>query len=170
MKILDLLAQWCAILSGVLLTVITLMTCASVIGRNTTGWTIVGDFELTGAAAGAAIALFLPWCQARRGHIIVDFFTVRASQATRERLDRLGALVMALVLGLMTWRTALGGLSAWKSQSGSMMLGFPEWVTYSAIVPAFGLTALIALAQAWHGFGRTAAGPAAGDPSPEAAR
>ena len=53
--------------AGVLLTVITLMTCVSLIGRNTTGWTIVGDFELSGAAAGAAVALFLPWCQVRRG-------------------------------------------------------------------------------------------------------
>jgi len=36
------------------------------IGRNTTGWTIVGDFELTGVAAGAAIALFMPLCQLKR--------------------------------------------------------------------------------------------------------
>jgi hypothetical protein len=50
------LAKFCAILAGVLLTVITLMTCVSLIGRNTTGWTIAGDFELTGVAAGAAIA------------------------------------------------------------------------------------------------------------------
>lgn len=85
MKVLEFLAKLCAVAAGVLLTVITLMTCASVIGRNTTGWTIVGDFELSGSAAGAAIALFLPWCQARRGNIIVDFFTAKAGAATRER-------------------------------------------------------------------------------------
>ena len=59
MKGLELLARGCAIAAGLLLTVITLMTCISLIGRNTTGWTIAGDFELTGSAAGAAIALFL---------------------------------------------------------------------------------------------------------------
>ena len=69
MKLLELLARACAIAAGLLLTVITLMTCVSLIGRNTTGWTIVGDFELSGSAAGAAIALFLPWCQVRRGKI-----------------------------------------------------------------------------------------------------
>ncbi len=152
MKWLDFLAQCCAVLAGLLLTLITLLTCVSVVGRNTTGWTLVGDFELTGAAAGAAIALFLPWCQARRGNIIVDFFTGGASEATRARLDRLGALAVALVMGLLAWRTGLGGLSAWKSQSGSMMLGFPEWITYAAMVPALGLTALIALVQAVQGF------------------
>ncbi|MFZ9555607.1 MAG: TRAP transporter small permease, partial [Limnohabitans sp.] len=77
MKILTILANLCAILAGVLMTVITLLTCVSLIGRNTTGWTIVGDFELTGVAAGAAIALFMPLCQLKRGHIIVDFFTAK---------------------------------------------------------------------------------------------
>ncbi len=68
-----------------LLTFITLMTCVSLIGRNTTGATLVGDFELTGVAAGAAIALFLPWCQLRRGNIIVDFFTAKASDRDQRR-------------------------------------------------------------------------------------
>ena len=154
MKVLEFLAKLCAVAAGVLLTVITLMTCASVIGRNTTGWTIVGDFELSGSAAGAAIALFLPWCQARRGNIIVDFFTARASEATRETLDRLGAFILAAVMALMAWRTALGGLSAWSANSSSMMLGFPEWVVYAGMVPPLALAALIGLAQALRGFQR----------------
>ncbi len=152
MSTLEQLARLCAVLAGVLLTVITLMTCASLVGRNTTGWTIVGDFELSGSAAGAAIALFLPWCQVRRGNIMVDFFTARASGATRAVLDRFGALLLALVMLLMTWRTGIGGLNAWNSQSGSMMLGFPEWIVYAFMVPPLLLTALIGLLQAWQGF------------------
>jgi TRAP-type C4-dicarboxylate transport system permease small subunit len=152
LRLLENLAKLCAIAAGVLLTGITLMTCVSVIGRNTTGWTLVGDFELSGSAAGAAIALFLPWCQVRRGNIIVDFFTNKAAQATQERLDRLGALLLALVMALMAWRSAVGGLNAWKSQAGSMMLGFPEWIVYCGIVPPLVLTAVIALTQAVRGF------------------
>ena len=154
MTLLETLAKLCAVVAGVLLTAITLMTCASLIGRNTTGWTIVGDFELSGSAAGAAIALFMPWCQLRRGNIMVDFFTARASAATQARLDRLGALLLALAMALMTWRTAVGGLNAWQSKSGSMMLGFPEWVVYCGMVPALLLTALIAFVQALRGFAR----------------
>ncbi|MBL8332649.1 MAG: TRAP transporter small permease subunit [Rubrivivax sp.] len=154
MKLLDALAKACAILAGVLLTVITLMTCASLIGRNTTGWTIVGDFELSGAAAGAAIALFLPWCQLRRGNIIVDFFTARASDSTNAALDRLGALLYALALGLMAWRTAIGGMNAWRTQSTTMMLGLPEWIVYVFMVPPLVLCTAIGLAQAIGGFGR----------------
>ena len=157
MTLLEKLAKLCAVLAGVLLTLITLMTCVSLIGRNTTGWTIVGDFELSGSAAGAAIALFMPWCQLRRGNIMVDFFTTRASAATQDRLDRFGALLLGMAMGLMTWRTTIGGLSAWKAHSGSMMLGFPEWVVYCGMVPPLALTTVIALAQALRGFQSEAA-------------
>lgn len=153
MKLLELLAKASAVLAGLLLTGITLMTCVSLVGRNTTGWTLVGDFELTGYAAGAAIALFLPICQLRRANIIVDFFTVKARPATRHALDRLGAALLAAAMGLMAWRSALGLANAWSTQTGSMMLGVPDWWVYVCIVPGLALTAVIAAAQAWLGFG-----------------
>jgi TRAP-type C4-dicarboxylate transport system permease small subunit len=157
-RLLELLAKACAIAAGVLLTVITLMTCVSVIGRNTVGWTIVGDFELSGSAAGAAIALFMPWCQLRRGNIIVDFFTSKASARTHAALDRLGALLLGLAMAFLAWRSAVGGINAWDSGAGSMMLGFPEWVVYCGIVPPLALTALIAFAQAASGLRAEAQG------------
>ena len=153
MRVLEQLAKFCAILAGFILTGITLMTCASLIGRNTTGTTLVGDFELTGVAAGAAISLFLPWCQARRGNIIVDFFTARASARTNATLDRIGAVLLAATFALLAWRTSLGALSAWNGHTESQILGFPEWVVHTAMVPPFVLTALIALRQAAFGFG-----------------
>ncbi|RYY54840.1 MAG: TRAP transporter small permease [Comamonadaceae bacterium] len=153
MRVLEQLAKFCAILAGVMLTAITLMTCVSLIGRNTIGTTLVGDFELTGVAAGAAIALFLPWCQVRRGNIIVDFFTTRTTKATQAGLDRFGALLLGAAIALLTWRTSIGGLSAWQTQSGTMMLGFPEWIVYAAMVPPLALTTVIALWQAARGFG-----------------
>jgi TRAP-type C4-dicarboxylate transport system permease small subunit len=152
MKILESLSKLCAILAGVLLVFITLMTCTSVLGRELIGKTIVGDFELSGAAAGAAIALFMPWCQFKRGNIMVDFFTAKASENAQSNMERMGALLLAVVMALMTWRTVLGGINAWTNNSGTMMLNFPEWIIYSAMVPPLGLTALIALHQAVFGF------------------
>lgn len=160
MGILEKLAKFCAICAGVLLTAITFTTCASLIGRNTTGATLVGDFELTGVAAGAAIALFLPWCQFRRGNILVDFFTARASAGTQRALDRFGALLLGLSISLLAWRTSLGGLDAWANKSGTMMLGFPEWVVYAVMAPALALTAVIALWQAFNGHPTDAEHPA----------
>lgn len=127
------------------------MTCISLVGRNTLGLTLAGDFELTGVVSGAAVALFLPWCQACRGNIIVDFFTRGVSAVSQQRLDRFGALLLALATGLLAWRSAVGGLSAFQSGSGSQILGFPDWLVFALIVPSLALTALIALAQSLRG-------------------
>ncbi len=152
MRHLEPLAKFCAIAAGVLLTVVTLMTCVSLLGRNLFGATLAGDFELSGAAAGAAIALFMPWCQLQRGNIIVDFFTAKASERTVRGLDRLGAFLLGAVMALLAWRTTLGGINAWRSGSGSMLIGFPEWIVYTAMVPPLALTAVIGLMQALRGF------------------
>lgn len=134
-----------------ILTAITLVTCVSLIGRNTIGVTLVGDYELTAVAAGAAVALFLPWCQVRRENIIVDFFTARMPEQVNARLDRFGSLVLAAVLLLLAWRTTVGGISAFNANSSTMMLGFPEWIVYALMVPPMVLTAVIALAQTLFG-------------------
>lgn len=152
MSLLESLAKLCAIAAGLLLTLVTLMTCGSLIGRNLVGTTIVGDFELSGAAAGAAISLFMPWCQYQRGNIIVDFFTARAGARTTDRLDRFGALLLGTAMALLAWRTSIGAMNAWTSGSGTMLIGFPEWVVYAAMLPPLALTAVIAFAQAWRGF------------------
>ena len=151
MKLLSVLARFCAILAGLLMTAITLVTCASLIGRNTIGVTLQGDYELTAVTAGAAVALFLPWAQLRRGNIIVDFFTSKMSANVNAVLDRFGALVLASVMMLLAWRTAVGGMSSYSSQTTTMMLGFPEWIVYAAMVPPLCLTGLIALYQAFIG-------------------
>src|SRR4029078_2935366 len=92
--------------------------------------------ELSGAAAGAAVALFMPWCQFQRGNIIVDFFTARAAERTIAALDRFGALLLGLAMALLAWRSSLGGINAWRTGSGTMLIGFPEWIIYAAMIPA----------------------------------
>ncbi len=146
--LLDRLARLCALLGGLLLTGIMLMTCASVIGRNLLDRTLVGDFELTGVACGLAVALFMPLCQQRRGHIVVGFFTARASPGTVAWLDRCGALLLALCMATLAWRTTVGGLNVYANFSASMLLGVPHWWVYAGMVPPLLLTALIGLCQA----------------------
>lgn len=160
MQLLVLAARLCAIAAGLLLTVITLMTCASIFGREFFSTAITGDFELSGAATGAAIGLFMPWCQAKRGNIIVDFFTTKCSDQTNAKMDRLGALFVCLCFALLAWRTYLGGLSAYTSHSGTMILGFPEWIVFAVMTPGFALTSLIALMQTFVGFDDTLGEPA----------
>jgi TRAP-type C4-dicarboxylate transport system permease small subunit len=144
-------AHLCALLAGILLALMALLTCASVIGRNVFDWALVGDFELVGVEMGLAVALFMPLCQLRQGHIVVDFFTSRASARTNAGLDRMGCFFMALVMALLAWRTGVGGLNAYDNHSGSMILGFPDWMVFAGMVLPLAFTAVIALWQALNG-------------------
>lgn len=156
MKILESLARLCAIVAGALMTLITLLTCASIVGRELVGQTVPGDFELVGLATGAAVAFFMPLCQMYRGNIVIDFFTARAPRKVNVALDRLGALLLGLCFALIAWRCGVGGLNALQTNSSTMLLGFPESVVYFSMVPGFALTAIIALAQSAFGFGAMA--------------
>lgn len=148
MSALEKLARLGAVLGGILLGCITVVTCVSVAGRNLADLTVVGDFELSGALCGVAVAWFMPWCQLSGGNIIVDFFTAKVRPHTIAQLDRLGAWLVALVMAMLAWRTALGASNALANHSASMLLGVPDWMVYAGMVPAMVLTALIAVGQA----------------------
>jgi TRAP-type C4-dicarboxylate transport system permease small subunit len=152
LKILESLAKLCAILAGVLMTIITVLSCVSIVGREFAAKTVPGDFELVGLATGAAVAFFMPLCQWHRGNIVVDFFTSKVPPTINAVLDRLGALLLALCFFLLAWRCGLGGLNSMQTNSSTMLLGFPESVVYFSMVPGFALTGVIALAQSALGF------------------
>jgi TRAP-type C4-dicarboxylate transport system permease small subunit len=149
---LERLARLCALLAGALIAFMVILTCGSIIGRETVGRTITGDFELVGLATGAAVGLFMPLCQLHRGNIVVDFFTAKFPKPVNRALDRVGALLLAVCCGLLAWRAALGGWSSFQSHNSTMLLGVAEWYAYAPMVPGFALTAVIALKQALFGF------------------
>jgi TRAP-type C4-dicarboxylate transport system permease small subunit len=151
-RILETLAKACALLAGLLVAMMVVVSCASIIGRETVGRTLTGDFELVGLATGAAVGLFMPLCQFHRGNIVVDVFTARASRETNEKLERFGALLLGLCCALLAWRAALGGISSFQSNTTTTLLGVPEWYAYAPMVPGFALTAVIAIVQAARGF------------------
>jgi TRAP-type C4-dicarboxylate transport system permease small subunit len=139
------LARSFAFAGGTVLVAITGMSVTSIIGRAVIGKPIPGDFELVQIGCAACIAAFLPYCQLKRGNIIVDFFTTKTSRRTQGWLDVLGALVLATVMALVAWRTAVGALGVKAAGEGSMILGFPIWIGYAAMAPSFALTAVVAL-------------------------
>ena len=72
---LERLARWVAIAGGMLLIGVVLMTVISVLGRYLFNAPIPGDYELTELACGIAVFAFFPYCHARNGNIVVEFFT-----------------------------------------------------------------------------------------------
>ena len=131
-----------------MLVALTGLSVASIAGRALLGTPVPGDFELVQVGCGVAIAAFLPYCQLRRGNIIVDFFTTRASRLAQSRLDALGAGLLALVLGALAWRTAVGMVAVRAAGEVSMIVGFPIWIGYAAIVPSLALATVVALLTA----------------------
>ncbi|MGD9944642.1 MAG: TRAP transporter small permease [Burkholderiaceae bacterium] len=148
MRLLEILAKLFAVFAGLVMMTVALATCGSIFSRAALGASLLGDFELVQVGMAFAVASFMPLCQLRRGHIIVDFFTTGARPRTRHALDRIGCALVGLMCGLLAWRTLLGGLSAKESQSVTMLLQFPEWIAFVSMVPPLALTAVIGLLQA----------------------
>jgi TRAP-type C4-dicarboxylate transport system permease small subunit len=122
-----------AVLGGLVLFALTLLTVISVVGRAAFSAPIPGDFELVELGMAVAIFAFLPYCQIVRGNVIVDLFTTRASPQTRALLDGIGNLLFTAIAALLTWRVALGGLEIRSYHETTMVLQVPVWWGY---VPA----------------------------------
>ena len=142
------LAWWFAILGGLCASAVALMTVVSIAMRSLLSRPIQGDVELTQLGIALCISLCLPWCQLHGANIIVDFFTQRASRRTVRGLDAVGGLLMALMVGLLAWRTGAGAFAVGGAGETSMILGLPMWWIYAALAPGLALAGVIAVVQA----------------------
>lgn len=158
-------ANGLAILGGIVLAAIALVTTGSVLSRWVLGSPLAGDTEIVGYATAVVLACFLPLCQWRGANVIVDFFTARAPGALRGALDRAGALLLALMLGLLAWRTGVGALDQHRYGAETMLLRWPLWPALLMMALPMALASLMALYTALTG--RSGARPdgAAGDPA-----
>jgi TRAP-type C4-dicarboxylate transport system permease small subunit len=120
-----------AVLGGVSLLVITVFTVVSVVGRTGFDLPILGDQEIVELGCAIAIFAFMPYCQMRAANVIVDFFTARLPQATRDCLDATMNAIFSACVVMITWRLAVGGIGTFNSADTSMFLLLPYWWGYS---------------------------------------
>ena len=143
-----------AVIGGAVACAVAAMTCTSIVMRALWSRPIAGDVELTQFGIALTISLCLPWAQLHGANIIVDFFTQRLSDQANRRLDAVGALLLAAMCALLSWRTSVGALSVREAGETSMILDLPMWWAYASLAPGLALTALVALLQAarcWRG-------------------
>ena len=126
-----------------------IMSVASIIGRVLFSKPIQGDYEMAQVMVAAAVSLFLPYCHMRRAHILVDFFTAKVSPRTRYGLDAFAGLLLAICAGLFTLQLTHGLFDMREAGEQTMILGFPVWVAYIALVISFAVLTLTALYLAW---------------------
>jgi TRAP-type C4-dicarboxylate transport system permease small subunit len=142
-RLLQRLCDASATIGGVVLVAIACVTVVSVIGRAFFSHPILGDVELVQLGCAVVVASFLPYTQFRQANIIVDFFTANASEATQTKLDAFGTFLYTLVMGLIAWRVAVGGIDIKASQETSMLMALPLWIPYMLMVPGLVLCSVI---------------------------
>lgn len=144
------LATALALAGGALLVGLAGLTVASISGRWLASRPITGDVELVQLGVAAAIALFLPYCQLHRSHLIVDFFTARSSGPMQRRLDAVGSAVAGAVFLLLAWRAGAAVLDMRAAGETTMVLGVPLWLPYAAMVPGLAIAGVTGvLAAVW---------------------
>ena len=109
---------------------------------------VPGDIEVMQMGTAIASAAMLAYCEMERHHLRVDFFTASVSPKTREVLDAISHLLLALVAALIAWRTAVSAVSIKEAGETSMILAWPVWMVVAAIVPSFILLAVAGLYNA----------------------
>ena len=122
-RILEGLSAALALAGGAILAGIALLTTASILGRWLFATPIFGDVELVQTGCAMMIALALPYCQLKRAHIIVDFFTQGARPAVRGALDAFGSVALGLVCLVLAWRAGVGVAEMREAGETTMVLG-----------------------------------------------
>jgi len=160
---LDRITDAVAVLGGTIALSIGAIVVASVIGRwingiwlgtwikNATGielGPVPGDFELVKMGIAVAVYTFLPIGQARRVNIVVDTFTGRWSDRTRDMVDGFWDLVYAFAMGLLTFGLCKGAIEYMHNGETIMMLPIVIWPAVSACAVFSTLLSLVALVTA----------------------
>jgi TRAP-type C4-dicarboxylate transport system permease small subunit len=154
------LAAWWAILGGVVLLAIVLVTATNVgafgldklarlFGGTVSGLPGYEDFVRL-AISGAALMLF-PYCQLKRGHVAVDFFVNMTPWSVRRALDAISLVAMAAMALFLAYWMVLGLLETRADGALSRVLGWPEWPFYLPGIASLLLWAAIAAYQVFAG-------------------
>jgi len=147
-RLLDRLARMLALLGGALAMGLAVLVTTSVTLRAFGLGGVRGDFEFVQMGVALMVFAFMPWCQARRGNVMVDSFTSRLPPRMQAVLDALWEVVFAGMMALIAWRLGAGALEAAKSATTTMVLLLPIAPAIAACAGLAGFTALVALATA----------------------
>ncbi|UOA28504.1 TRAP transporter small permease [Pseudosulfitobacter sp. DSM 107133] len=153
------LARWMALLGGLALLVVVVLTCVSIAGRvllplDIGVGPIKGIYDMTEIGVGAAIFAFLPWCQLKRSHAAVDLFKPVFGAALNRLLDVVVDLGMFVAAMLIAWRLYLGMLDKLRYGETTFIMQLPVWWGYAASLVgavAFALVAIFCVIRSLRG-------------------
>ena len=153
---LDRLAAVVAVVGGLISLAIAITVTASVLSRNLRDEGIPGDFEYVQMGTAVAVFCFLPYCQIRRGNIVVDSFSTHWPPRLRVMVDALWDLVYAGIMGLIAYCLFNGAASIRMSGTATMVMGTPIWPAVLACAVLCAFLSLICMVTAYRLIARPA--------------
>ncbi|KZX94125.1 MULTISPECIES: TRAP transporter small permease [unclassified Sulfitobacter] len=162
------LARFTALVGGLVLVAIILLTTASIIGRTLNKtlhgpffqekmqgfaqWMldlgigeINGNYELLEAGVAFAIFSFLPICQYYGVHATVDVFTSFLGRRTTRWIAAFWEVILTAVILLIVWRL-YGGMERYiRNGETTLFLQFPVWWAYACSFAAGVVASIVAI-------------------------
>ena len=148
-RALDRLARLLALFGGALAVALALLVSTSITLRAFGLGGVRGDFEFVQMGVALIVFAFMPWCQARRGNVMVDSFTTRLPPRFQAALDAFWEVFFAAMMALIACRLGVGAMDAASSSTTTMVLLMPIAPAIAVCAGLAGFTALVALAMAF---------------------
>jgi len=142
------LARNIAIIGGIVLFAIALMSVISIIGRVgiAIGLSpILGDFELVEAGMAFVIASFMPYAQLHKSHAQVTILTDRFGVIANRIIDLISDMLMLVIALVLSWQTTLGAFDKYQYSETSFILQYPLWWAYGATLIGLFIWVIVAL-------------------------
>lgn len=149
------LARTTALLGGLVLVAIAIMTGLSIAGRAFL-WAglhpVPGDFELVEAGTGFAVAAFMPWTQFKKGHASVAILTNAFGRRANGLIDLVGDVLLFATALLLSWRLGAGLIDKFGYGETTFILRFPLWWAYAAMLSGLIVWVVVGAWCVWASF------------------
>jgi TRAP-type C4-dicarboxylate transport system permease small subunit len=151
--------RYWALLGGIVLVALVVMTGTSAILNLLFNKPFPGDFEIVKHGVAIAAFAFLPYCQLHHANVTVDIFTERMSERSKALMVLLASVIAAVTAVVLFRQMWLGMLD--YIQYGEAMVSVPIklWTAFPpalvSVVLLF-VAALITAAESWVGMRRVA--------------
>ena len=176
LNLVERIARIMAVIGGLVLTALVILTCISVSGRglNSLGHStllnsfseglakmligtgvgpVTGDFELVEAGVAFAIFSFLPICQLYSAHATVDIFTSMLPRKTNLAIATFWEVILSSLILLISARLFVGLQGKMAYNEVTFLLQFPVWWAYAA---SFAASVVACIVAAYCAFARVA--------------
>lgn len=138
------LAASLVLFGGLCLVVACGLTVASILGGLTLR-PLPGEIELVEALCGLAVFAFLPYCQLKRGHVGVDILISAFGPKAMNWTQLIGDIVIAVLIGLVTWRHAVGTMDKIGNGETTPLLLMPVWWGFAVALALLVVNVIVCL-------------------------